>query len=128
MTCKVLPTYSLINIFLKNVRIQIPPRESWNGELIGYTVNCSEEKQNINYISMANNSHKSVMVGGWATTKATLRSLKKYTRYSVSVRAINSFGSGPWSTAIIGTTAEGGKIYLIPQRFLYTINIDSILY
>lgn len=51
------------------------------------------------------------MVGGWATTKATLRGLKKYTRYSVSVRALNGFGSGPWSTAIIGTTAEGGKIY-----------------
>ncbi|KAM8702920.1 hypothetical protein ACLKA7_005290 [Drosophila subpalustris] len=86
---------------------QIPPRESWNGELIGYTINCSEEKQNINYISVVNNSLKSVIVSGWATTKATLRGLRKYTRYAVTVRAINSFGSGPWSATILGTTAEG---------------------
>ncbi|XP_039965640.1 Down syndrome cell adhesion molecule-like protein Dscam2 isoform X1 [Bactrocera tryoni] len=86
---------------------QIPSRESWNGELIGYTVNCSEEKQNINYISVVNNSLKSVIVSGWATTKATIRGLRKYTRYAVTVRALNSFGSGPWSAAIFGTTAEG---------------------
>ncbi|XP_051862940.1 cell adhesion molecule Dscam2 isoform X2 [Drosophila albomicans] len=86
---------------------QIPPRASWNGELIGYTINCSEEKQNINFISVVNSSHKSVIVSGWATTKATLRGLRKYTRYAITVRALNSFGSGPWSASIFGTTAEG---------------------
>lgn len=65
------------------------------------------------------------MVGGWATTKATLRGLKKYTRYSVYVRGLNGFGSGPWSTPIIGTTAEGGKIYLV---LLILINSTYLIY
>lgn len=99
----------MVRILRFATRWQIPPRESWNGELIGYTVNCTEEKQNINYISVVNNSLKSVIVSGWATTKATLRGLRKYTRYAVTVRALNSFGSGPWSAPIFGTTAEGGK-------------------
>ncbi|XP_055385270.1 cell adhesion molecule Dscam2 isoform X2 [Condylostylus longicornis] len=86
---------------------QIPPRESWNGELIGYTVNCTEEKQNINYISVLNNSVKSITVNGWATSKATLKNLRKYTRYAITVRALNSFGPGPWSAAVFGTTSEG---------------------
>lgn len=75
---------------------------------------------------MVNSSHKSVMVGGWATTKATLRGLNKYTRYSVSVRALNGFGSGPWSTAIIGTTAEGGKLWLIILRSDYTLRVEKM--
>ncbi|XP_022215231.2 Down syndrome cell adhesion molecule-like protein Dscam2 isoform X3 [Drosophila obscura] len=100
---------------------QIPPRESWNGELIGYTVNCTEEKQNINYISVVNNSLKSVIVSGWATTKATLRSLRKYNRYAVSVRALNSFGSGPWSAAIFGTTAEG-----VPEAAPQNVNCTAL--
>ncbi|KAH8382248.1 hypothetical protein KR009_002562, partial [Drosophila setifemur] len=100
---------------------QIPPRESWNGELIGYTVNCSEEKQNINYISVVNNSQKSTIVSGWATTKATLRGLRKYTRYAVTIRAMNSFGSGPWSAAIFGTTAEG-----VPEAAPQNVNCTAL--
>ncbi|ALC46292.1 Dscam3, partial [Drosophila busckii] len=100
---------------------QIPPRESWNGELIGYTVNCSEEKQNINYISVENSSLKSLIVSGWATTKATLRGLRKYTRYAVTVRALNSFGSGPWSAAIFGTTAEG-----VPEAAPQHVNCTAL--
>uniref|UniRef100_A0A6P4DVD5 Down syndrome cell adhesion molecule-like protein Dscam2 n=1 Tax=Drosophila rhopaloa TaxID=1041015 RepID=A0A6P4DVD5_DRORH len=100
---------------------QIPPRESWNGELIGYTVNCSEEKQNINFISVVNNSLKSTIVSGWATTKATLRSLRKYTRYAVTIRAMNSFGSGPWSAAIFGTTAEG-----VPEAAPQNVNCTAL--
>ncbi|KAH8356359.1 hypothetical protein KR084_005979 [Drosophila pseudotakahashii] len=100
---------------------QIPPRESWNGELIGYTVNCSEEKQNINFISVVNNSLKSTIVSGWATTKATLRGLRKYTRYAVTIRAMNSFGSGPWSAAIFGTTAEG-----VPEAAPQNVNCTAL--
>ncbi|XP_032577970.1 Down syndrome cell adhesion molecule-like protein Dscam2 [Drosophila sechellia] len=100
---------------------QIPPRESWNGELIGYTVNCSEEKQNINFISVVNSSLKSTIVSGWATTKATLRGLRKYTRYAVTIRAMNSFGSGPWSAAIFGTTAEG-----VPEAAPQNVNCTAL--
>ncbi|KAH8340543.1 hypothetical protein KR059_000756, partial [Drosophila kikkawai] len=100
---------------------QIPPRESWNGELIGYTVNCSEEKQNINYISVVNSSQKSTIVSGWATTKATLRGLRKYTRYAVTIRAMNGFGSGPWSAAIFGSTAEG-----VPEAAPQNVNCTAL--
>ncbi|XP_017047144.1 Down syndrome cell adhesion molecule-like protein Dscam2 isoform X1 [Drosophila ficusphila] len=100
---------------------QIPPRESWNGELIGYTVNCSEEKQNINFISVVNSSLKSTIASGWATTKATLRGLRKYTRYAVTIRAMNSFGSGPWSAAIFGTTAEG-----VPEAAPQNVNCTAL--
>lgn len=87
---------------------QIPPRESWNGELIGYTVNCTEEKQNINYIINSNiTARKSIRVDGFATTKTTITNLRTFRRYSIIVQAVNSFGAGPWSEAVFGTTLEG---------------------
>lgn len=86
---------------------QVPPRESWNGELIGYTVNCSEEKQNINYISTNVTMQKSIRVDGFATTKTTIANLRTFRRYSLVVRANNGFGAGPWSTPVFGTTLEG---------------------
>ena len=86
---------------------QLPRRESWNGELIGYTVNCSEEKQNINYISSNVTTKKSIRVDGFATTKTTLTNLRTFRRYSIIVRASNGFGPGPWSVPVYGTTLEG---------------------
>lgn len=69
-----------------------------------------------------NSSLKSVIVSGWATTKATIKNLRKYTRYAVTVRALNSFGSGPWSAAIFGTTAEGGMffVYVWLHTYIYS--------
>lgn len=87
---------------------QAPSRDTWNGELLGYTVNCTEEKQNINFI-VQNTSIKTVTVSGWATTKTTLLNLRKYTKYSISVRTFNGYAPGPWSTPIIATTLEGGR-------------------
>ncbi|KAL5284148.1 hypothetical protein ACFFRR_006432 [Megaselia abdita] len=100
---------------------QIPSRESWNGELIGYTVNCTEEKQNINYISVVNSSARSQVVNGWATSKATLNNLRKYTRYAISVRALNGFGPGPWSGTVFGTTLEG-----VPEAPPQNVNCTSL--
>ncbi|XP_055315179.1 cell adhesion molecule Dscam2 isoform X2 [Sitodiplosis mosellana] len=85
----------------------LPPRDSWNGELIGYTVNCTEEKQNINYISTNMSLQKSIQVDGFATTKTTIKNLRTFRRYSIIVRAINSFGAGPFSSPVYGTTLEG---------------------
>lgn len=50
-----------------------------------------------------------MVVNGWATSKATLSNLRKYTRYAISVRALNGFGPGPWSGTVFGTTLEGGN-------------------
>lgn len=84
-----------------------PDRNSWNGDLIGYTVNCSEEKQNINYISANDSLQKSMQVDGPATTKTTIRNLRTFRRYSIIVRAMNSFGAGPFSESVYATTLEG---------------------
>lgn len=86
---------------------QLPPRESWNGELIGYAVNCTEERQNINYISDNTTIRQSIRVDGFATTKTTISNLRTFRRYSIVVRALNSFGLGPWSVPVYGTTLEG---------------------
>lgn len=87
---------------------QLPQRDSWNGELIGYTVNCTEEKQNINYISTNASLQKSIQVVGQQTSKATIKNLRTFRRYSIIVRAINSFGAGPFSDSVYATTL--GKI------------------
>lgn len=86
---------------------QLPTRDSWNGELIGYTVNCTEEKQNINYISTNASMQRSIRVHGFATTKTIIKNLRTFRRYSIVVRAINSFGVGPYSVPVFGTTLEG---------------------
>lgn len=86
---------------------QLPSRDSWNGELIGYTINCTEEKQNINYISTNASLQKSIQVDGFATTKTTIKNLRTFRRYSIIVRAINSFGVGPFSAPVYATTLEG---------------------
>lgn len=41
-------------------------------------------------------------------TILTLRDLKKYTQYSVRVRAFNMLGDGPWSPTLLVMTAEDG--------------------
>uniref|UniRef100_A0A1S4GPA3 Uncharacterized protein n=1 Tax=Anopheles gambiae TaxID=7165 RepID=A0A1S4GPA3_ANOGA len=86
---------------------QIPSRASWNGELLGYTVSCVEEKTNINFIASPNNiSNTTLTVHGWATTKTSIASLKKFTRYALRIRTYNSIAPGPWSTVVYGTTSE----------------------
>lgn len=106
----------------------VPPRESWNGELLGegptnlYTIysrkgRFSSDLQFSDYFpgyivtwneneGLANSS-KSMTVKGWATNKLQLTGLKKFTRYDITVRAFNSVSAGPSSASIIGTTKEG---------------------
>lgn len=89
---------------------------------MGYTINCTEEKQNINYIGANETfSKKSIRVDGFATTKTTITKLKTYRRYSVSVRAVNSFGAGPWSPFVFGTTLEG-----VPEASPQNVNCSSL--
>ncbi|KAJ8980637.1 hypothetical protein NQ317_017933 [Molorchus minor] len=78
----------------------VPPRESWNGELLGYVIIWKEHEYPANYT-------KSITVKGWATNNFQLTNLKKYTRYDIKISAFNSVASGPTSPSIIGTTREG---------------------
>lgn len=78
---------------------KVPPRESWNGELIGYIVTWSEQGKH--------NATKTLTVKGWATTKLQLAGLRKFTRYEINVRAFNSVSAGPPSMTVVGVTKEG---------------------
>lgn len=79
---------------------QVPSRESWNGELLGYIVSWNEQGK------LSNNT-KTLTVKGWATTKVQLTGLRKFTRYDITVRAFNSVSVGPQSPTILGVTKEG---------------------
>lgn len=78
----------------------IPPKDSWNGDLLGYIVTWNEHDGH-------SNNSKSMTVKGWATNKLQLNGLKKFTRYDITVRAFNSISTGPTSPTVIGTTKEG---------------------
>ncbi|XP_047351251.1 Down syndrome cell adhesion molecule-like protein Dscam2 isoform X6 [Vespa velutina] len=82
---------------------QPPPKESCNGDLLGYIVTWSEHSSSTSGV----NQSKSLTVNGWATTKVQLTGLRKFTKYDISIRAFNSIASGPSSTPIVGTTQEG---------------------
>ncbi|EFN71841.1 Down syndrome cell adhesion molecule [Camponotus floridanus] len=82
---------------------QPPPKESCNGDLLGYIVTWSEHSSSTSGV----NQSKSLTVNGWATTKVQLTGLRKFTKYDISIRAFNSIASGPASVPIVGTTQEG---------------------
>ncbi|XP_076279934.1 Down syndrome cell adhesion molecule 3 isoform X5 [Lasioglossum baleicum] len=82
---------------------QPPPKESCNGDLLGYIVTWSEHSSSTSGV----NQSKSLTVNGWTTTKVQLTGLRKFTKYDVSIRAFNSIASGPASVPIVGTTQEG---------------------
>ncbi|EFN83957.1 Down syndrome cell adhesion molecule, partial [Harpegnathos saltator] len=82
---------------------QPPPKESCNGDLLGYIVTWSEHSSSTSGV----NQSKSLTVNGWATTKVQLTGLRKFTKYDISIRAFNSIASGPTSSPIVGTTQEG---------------------
>lgn len=100
---------------------QIPPKSSWNGELLGYTLNYTEEKQNINYVNPNKSTSKTLTVHGWATTKSIITGLRKFSKYSIKLKAFNSISSGPWSSPVIGTTLEG-----VPEAPPQNVNCTSL--
>lgn len=74
---------------------------------MGYVINCTEERQNINYIGSNDTIKRIIRVDGFATTKTTIQNLHTYRRYAISIRAMNGHGPGPWSAILFGTTLEG---------------------
>ncbi|KAI4469263.1 titin [Holotrichia oblita] len=80
-----------------------PPRETWNGNLLGYHVGyqiLSPDTQQSQY------TFKSVEVRAHFGGEATLQGLSKYTPYNIIVQAYNSRGSGPSSNAVTARTLE----------------------
>ncbi|XP_068083883.1 cell adhesion molecule Dscam1 [Anabrus simplex] len=88
-----------------------PPREQWNGNLLGYYVGYQEQLSH-NALSPSpstptdNYNFKTVEVGTQYGGEATLQGLARYTTYSVVVQAYNSRGAGPSSEPITVRTLE----------------------
>lgn len=100
---------------------QIPSRISWNGELLGYTVNYTEEKPGINNANANRTVSKTITVHGWATTKSIITGLRKFTKYIIRVKAFNAIAAGPFSSAFTATTLEG-----VPEASPQHINCTSL--
>ncbi|XP_049839470.1 Down syndrome cell adhesion molecule-like protein Dscam2 [Schistocerca gregaria] len=80
-----------------------PLADTWNGEILGYTIYWNTHRT----VFDETNSTNKQEVRGSSTTELRLRQLKKFTKYDVYVQAFNSMGSGPLSSAVTITTREG---------------------
>ncbi|XP_049771417.1 Down syndrome cell adhesion molecule-like protein Dscam2 [Schistocerca cancellata] len=80
-----------------------PLPDTWNGEIVGYTVHWSLHGASF---SDSNNTNTS-SVRGLQNTEIRLKQLKKFTKYDIYVQAFNSVGHGPKSSPFTVTTQEG---------------------
>ncbi|EDW64533.2 uncharacterized protein Dvir_GJ22003 [Drosophila virilis] len=79
-----------------------PVRDSWNGDLLGYTI--SYQKQ-----GTPDNGKNQTKVGSLITEGLNdfrLTGLEKYTQYGITVSAFNIKGDGPQSDVALGHTLE----------------------
>uniref|UniRef100_W8BRX8 Down syndrome cell adhesion molecule-like protein Dscam2 n=1 Tax=Ceratitis capitata TaxID=7213 RepID=W8BRX8_CERCA len=79
-----------------------PERETWNGELLGYTIayqkhGAPDSVQNFTKVSS---------LGGEGLNDFRLTGLEKYTQYAITVSAFNVKGDGPPSELTMGHTLE----------------------
>lgn len=81
---------------------EAPPRDSWNGVLLGYHVGYREGGS----ANARSYKYKSVEVRAHFGGEAALAGLGKYTNYTVVVQAYNGRGSGPASEAVTARTLE----------------------
>ncbi|XP_028160475.1 Down syndrome cell adhesion molecule homolog [Ostrinia furnacalis] len=81
-----------------------PARDAWHGELLGYSVACTEVGPGGMPLP---NTTRTLTVNGWSATELSLSALRKFTRYEVRVRAFNGVAAGPASAPVTATTLEG---------------------
>ncbi|XP_032663875.1 Down syndrome cell adhesion molecule-like protein Dscam2 isoform X5 [Odontomachus brunneus] len=82
---------------------QPPDRSLWNGELLGYTIGYT----NLGGDDQSTNTTRVGITGnGDGSHDYRLTGLRKYTKYSIVVKAFNSKGDGPGSEAVIAHTYE----------------------
>lgn len=99
------------------IKLQAPPQDTWNGELLGYVVTWREAVGNPNVNN--ENSTQALTASGWGATHALLVALKTHTHYDVKVQAYNTVGAGPPSITITAATLEGGKLKFI--NYVYSV-------
>lgn len=85
-----------------------PPRDAWHGELLGYTVTCTEVSPGGSLLS---NTSRTLTVNGWSAGELSLSALRKFTRYEIRVRAFNGVAAGPAAAPVSATTLEGGLYF-----------------
>ncbi|XP_043279367.1 Down syndrome cell adhesion molecule-like protein Dscam2 isoform X3 [Venturia canescens] len=82
---------------------QPPDQSTWNGELLGYTILSTivggEQP-------LTNTTRVGITGNGDGSYEYRLAGLRKYTQYSIVVKAFNSKGDGPGSDPIITQTLE----------------------
>ncbi|KAJ0177118.1 hypothetical protein K1T71_007127 [Dendrolimus kikuchii] len=78
-----------------HVTWQPPPRETWHGTLLGYTIRWWEVSEDGK--GVVNDNPGSESGASADATSTTLRGLKAAARYGVAVRAYNAAGTGPLS-------------------------------
>ncbi|XP_011055035.1 PREDICTED: LOW QUALITY PROTEIN: Down syndrome cell adhesion molecule-like protein Dscam2 [Acromyrmex echinatior] len=82
---------------------QPPDRSLWNGELLGYTIgytNLGGDDQ------LTNTTRVGITGNGDGSHDYRLTGLRKYTQYSIVVKAFNSKGDGPGSDPVTAHTFE----------------------
>lgn len=83
---------------------QPPPRESWHGILLGYTIRWWEvSDEGKGTLSDSPGSESGASADAASTT---LRGLKAATRYGITIRAYNAAGTGPLSQSHYRHTLE----------------------
>uniref|UniRef100_A0A1I8NL39 Fibronectin type III n=1 Tax=Musca domestica TaxID=7370 RepID=A0A1I8NL39_MUSDO len=79
-----------------------PERDTWNGELLGYTIAYQKHGSTDSF----QNFTKVSSLGGEGLNDFRLTGLEKYTQYAVTVSAFNVKGDGPPSEVALGHTLE----------------------
>ena len=83
---------------------QAPPLEHHNGAILSYIIRYFPS----NEPDVVQDTPVTAVEGKTIECK-TLSNLEPFTRYSFKVSAVNAAGAGPFSTAVEGTTKEGGE-------------------
>ncbi|CAH1392866.1 unnamed protein product [Nezara viridula] len=87
---------------------EAPPRETWNGNLLGYYVGYTESLTEMSVTVPSQHSNiKTVEPGSQYGGQTILDNLSMFTTYLISVQAFNSRGAGPNSQFFTATTKEG---------------------
>ncbi|KAH0950048.1 hypothetical protein HN011_002504 [Eciton burchellii] len=81
---------------------QPPDRSLWNGELLGYTIGYT----NLGNDQSTNSTRVGITGNGDGSHDYRLTGLRKYTQYSIVVKAFNSKGDGPGSEPVMAHTFE----------------------
>ncbi|XP_025265393.1 Down syndrome cell adhesion molecule-like protein Dscam2 isoform X2 [Camponotus floridanus] len=81
---------------------QPPDRSLWNGELLGYIIGYT----NLGDDQLTNTTRVGITGNGDGSHDYRLTGLRKYTQYSIVVKAFNSKGDGPGSDPVTAHTFE----------------------